>query len=66
VDDVYLGGLLPTGVEERPVSLGFQLHQNVPNPFGQGARIDRPVVFGAVAGPDRRTGRIRCGAARGC
>ncbi len=40
VDDVYFGAPVATGVEDRPVSLGFQLHQNVPNPFSPQTRID--------------------------
>jgi hypothetical protein len=40
VDDLYFGSLLPTGIDERPVSLGFRLHQNVPNPFSPDTRID--------------------------
>jgi hypothetical protein len=40
VDDIYFGGLIPTGVGDTPAPVAFQLQPNVPNPFGQSTRID--------------------------
>ncbi len=40
IDDVYFGGLVPTGVGDTPAPLALHLQPNVPNPFGQSTRID--------------------------